>query len=263
MSYQNLTLQQEQEMLTYLKANMDLFIGSGSSRAVFRCDETMRKIFQLDNIAVELIVKMSLGLGGYRQSSLEVSTYNYIGNTGCLADIYARGSIFTVMERLDIDYDFDDFYQDVCYEGDLEDFICNYHCADELDTESYRRLYNKYLSAYNTITKLDEYLGQTGDNSQLGWSEIDGVFKAYDYGFDAERLSSEQMTESSNYFAYGDEYNTELFEIIMVQVEEILAAGGNALGEKEFQAIEESFIDFCENWERDAEKALTEEFEEC
>ena len=244
--YRPLTLEQEKQVLRYLQDNMKLFLASGSSRAVFKVDEHIRNMLGLNDIVAELVIKMSMGLGGYRQSRLEASTYNYGVDSGCFADIFARGSIFTVMEEIDTDWEFYDFYEEVYDEDGIEDFIHDRY-GDDMDDDEYRGYYNRYAAALKTINTLEDYLGRTSDNSQLGYSAADKCFKAYDYGFEGGRYADEQMTRSSDYFSYNEECTNEFFDIVISQIDESIAAGEEYLGEEEFAVIEDNFMLFCNN----------------
>lgn len=246
-NYKCLTLEQEKEVLRYLQSNMELFLASGSSRAVFKVDEHIRNMLGLNDIVAELVIKMSMGLGGYRQSALEVSTYNYGVDSGCFADIFARGSVFTVMEEIDTDWDFYDFYEEVYDESQIDEYI-EYCYGDDISEEAYKRHYDRYSAALKTINTLEDYLGRTSDNSQLGYSEADKCFKAYDYGFEGGRYAGDQMTRTSDYFGYHKECTHEFFDIVISQIDESIAAGEEYLGESEFAVIEDNFMLFCDNY---------------
>ena len=244
--YRPLTLEQEKQVLRYLQDNMELFLASGSSRAVFQVDEYIRDMLGLNDIVAELVIKMSMGLGGYRQSCLEASTYNYGVDSGCFADIFARGSVFTVMEAIDTDWDFYDFYEEVYDESEIEEYV-KYRYGEDISEEEYRRHYDRYAAALRTILTLEDYLGNTSDNSQLGYSAVDKCFKAYDYGFEGGRYAGDQMTRSSDYFSYDEDCTHKFFDIVISQIDESIAAGEEYLGEDEFAVIEDNFILFCDN----------------
>ena len=247
---ERIDLHKEKEIAQYLHEHWrELFIGSGSSRAVFSIDEGLAKI--LGDLPFDCIIKMSLGLGGYRQSVLEYNTYcNYEDLQPCLATIVARGSIFTVMEEIDTDYDFYEFYD--YYNCDAEDMVGEWYDEDEDGNypDGYERDIKFYNKARDVIFQLEEYFGTTSDNCQLGLTDS-GDLVAYDYGFDGGRYASEQMTHSSTYFSYGkDRSQTDLFfEVLLDALEEEMTLGFDFLDENDFDRIEKSYCHLIEDEE--------------
>lgn len=239
---EKIDLNKEKVIAQYLHEHWsELFIGSGSSRAVFSIDEGLAEI--LGALPFNCVIKMSLGLGGYRQSELEYNTYcKYEELQHCLATIVARGSIFTVMESVDTDCDFYEFYS--YYNCDAEDMVGEWYDADEDGNypEEYERDIKLYNQARRVIYELEEYFGETSDNCQLGRTES-GDLVAYDYGFDGDRYAGEQMTRSSHYFSYGqDNHQTDLFfEVLLDTIEEELTLDFDFLGEDDFDRIEKSY----------------------
>ena len=246
---ERMDLKKEKEIAQYLHEHWkELFIGSGSSRAVFDIDEGSAEILGI--LPFECIIKMSLGLGGYRQSELEYNTYcKYEDLQPCLATIVARGSIFTVMESVDTDYDFYEFYD--YYNCEPGEMVGEWYEEDEDGNypDGYERDLDFYYKARNVILQLEEYFGSTSDNCQLGLTES-GDLVAYDYGFDGGRYASEQMTRSSHYFSYGkDNCQTDLFfEVLLDTIEEELTLDFDFLGEDDFDRIEKSY---CHSIEKD------------
>jgi hypothetical protein len=252
---ERMDLYKEKEIAQYLHEHWrELFIGSGSSRAVFSIDEGLAKI--LGTLPFDCIIKMSLGLGGYRQSVLEYNTYcNYEELQPCLATIVARGSIFTVMESVDTNYDFYEFYD--CYDCDAEEMVNEWYDEDEDGNypDGYERDIKFYNQARDVIYQLEEYFGNTSDNCQLGLTDS-GDLVAYDYGFDGSRYACEQMTGTSHYFSYGrDRSQTDLFfEILLDALEEEMTLGFDFLDEDDFDRIEKSYCHSIEDEEdEDAE----------
>lgn len=247
---ERMDLNKEKAIAQYLHEHWrELFIGSGSSRAVFAIDEGLANI--LGYLPFDCIIKMSLGLGGYRQSVLEYNTYcNYEELQPCLATIVARGSIFTVMESVDTDYDFYEFYD--YYNCDAEDMVGEWYDEDENGNYpgGYERDIKFYNEARDVIYQLEEYFGRTSDNCQLGLTDS-GHLVAYDYGFDGSRYASEQMTHSSSYFSYGkDGSQTDLFfEVLLDTLEEEMTLGFDFLDENDFDRIEKSYCHLVEDEE--------------
>ena len=248
---ERMDLYKEKEIAQYLHEHWrELFIGSGSSRAVFSIDEGLANI--LGVLPFDCVIKMSLGLGGYRQSELEYNTYcNYEDLQSCLATIVARGSIFTVMESVDTDYDFYELYDYGC---DVEGMVSEWYDEDEDGNypDGYERDLKFYKEARDVILQLADYFGETSDNCQLGLTES-GHLVAYDYGFDSGRYAREQMTGTSHYFSYGkDRSQTDLFfEILLDTIEEEMTLDFDFLNEDDFDRIERSY---CHSIEEDEDQ---------
>ena len=240
-----LDLQTERLVADYLKNNMDLFIASGSSRAVFTVDDGLAKI--LGHSFDDCVIKMSLGLGGYRQSKLEYNTYMENPDAP-LADILARGSVFTVMEYVDTDYYFYEFYDE--FNCDAFDYV-SYQDEDdrpieerEADERFQERVAEMEVVA-DVIWQLCNIFGETSDNCQLGKNAC-GDYVAYDYGFRCGILAREQMTRTSDYFSYSDDDTQEFFDLLISGIDEAIALGQTSMGEAEFETIEHNFVDFAE-----------------
>ena len=245
MSIAQLSLTQEKLILEYLQEKTnDLFIASGSSRAVFEIDDVIQSILGFKT-PVSCVLKMSLGLGGYRQSRREVATYEQLQSFGVLAEVFGRGSVFTVMEQVDADER--DFYEFYSYDCCVDDYLDRNAYSDDDDGErEYLRDCDLFEDAAYVIRVLDSELGDTSDNSQLGRTE-DGRLVAYDYGFISGVDCREQMTRTSDYFSYNEECTHEFFDIVISQIDESIAAGAEYLGEDEFAVIEDNFMLFCDS----------------
>lgn len=231
-----LTLSQEQQVIKYLRHNMDLFIASGSSRAVFSIDNDLKDMLNI-RTNVPCIIKMSLGIGGYRQSKREYEVFKGMGER-YLAEIFARGSVLTVMEEVDTDWDFYEFYEyNSC---DVEDYLTEIYGEDEVDTAEYQKNYKIYSAAAEVVYALVDYLGETADNAQIGVARS-GRVVAYDYGFDAELYSSDQMTRTSRYFSYGEEETDLFFELLLNTISEEMNLGFDYLDENDFLTIEDNY----------------------
>ena len=244
MSITQLSLTQEKLILEYLQEKTnDLFIASGSSRAVFEIDDTIQSLLGFKT-PVSCVLKMSLGLGGYRQSRREVATFEQLQSFGVLAEVFGRGSIFTVMEQVDTDER--DFYEFYSYDCCVEDYLDRNAYSDDDDGErEYLRDCDVFEEAAYVIRVLDSELGDTSDNSQLGRTD-DGRLVAYDYGFISGVYCRDQMTRTSDYFSYGKKETNLFFELLINTVEETLALNGTSIGEAEFNDIEENYIDLIE-----------------
>ena len=183
-SIAQLTPAQELHLISLL--NESLFLGSGSSRAVFEHPQDEN-----------LVIKLAIGKEGLNQNKLELEAFLAHGNT-YLAEIHGFGSHIIIMEALvPIDeYDQNDLDMLFEYEPDLHltkdslvDFM-SYLCVIDIDDElqknefldKYWEIYaNLYHEVWPVYAALCEFIGESSDNLQLGYDE-DGVLKCYDYG---------------------------------------------------------------------------------
>lgn len=237
---EQLTLQKELEVIKYLKGKMgSLFYGSGSSRAVFGMDN---KLCEMLNYSAPYpsVIKMSLGLGGFRQSRLEQSTYEHYSYTKLFADIFARGSVLTLMEEVDTEYDFYGLYED----GSADYILEGWHSEEDIENETEAYLNDKRLleDALDTMWTLGEYLGDTSDNAQIGMNHK-GNLVAYDYGFTPDRYCDEQTTRTSDYFSYGKEETDQFFDLLIATLEEAIAQEREELEEEDFAVLENNYVD--------------------
>lgn len=129
-------------------------ISSGSSRLVF-----------IDPRNSRYVVKVAIGAKALRQNKLEVSLWQSWGASGYLAEIKEYGVFCVVMERL-------------VYTYDDEDLDENYFPSDH--------------PAYQAADWLDGVIGYTADNRQIGRT-LGGNWVAYDYGFDPNHSSANQV----------------------------------------------------------------------
>lgn len=136
-------------------------INNGSSRVVYDAGDGM-------------VIKLALEAEGRVQNNKEISMFWQHGDTH-LARIYAYGENIIIMEEVDtvykdlweIDYDYVD-------SGGLEEW------TDFTQEEA-----EDYLE---TLDFLDEVLGYTSDNGQLGFRHETQSFVSYDYGFDPKNM---------------------------------------------------------------------------
>lgn len=110
------------------------------------------------------VVKVAIGACALRQNRFEIQLWNSRRDER-LARIYEYGVFTVTMEKIECTFDDDD----------LE------------DEEGLR-----------VVEWLNEILGETSDNFQIGCN-ADGEFKAYDYGFDPQFRSWEQVGHASQF----------------------------------------------------------------
>lgn len=177
------SLTKEEALLVLHTVDFDAIINHGSSRAVYDCYYGGK----------ECVIKIGLDDGGHNQNVLECSVYERFGDSGKLAEIYARfGNVFLVCEKVEvISSDFaetvlewgDDANADVTiWEEDGERVVPLWERANFNNEEECQVLINKMRDAY---CLLEDIQGCTSDNEQLGINE-NGDVVAYDYGYDTE-----------------------------------------------------------------------------
>jgi hypothetical protein len=176
-----LTPKQEVKVLEMCKDN---FIGNGSSRAVYKLN-TPNGVYA---------VKVFLDKGGHIQSLAELRLYECLAEDNTLAQIYAFGKTCLICEW--IDYVYEDYIEDFItdrvneqyWEGEFSSLI-----TDHISLE------NAYAQVNFIHYRLTEYCGDTGDNTQIGWSPSRKRFVAYDYGYNTDVSRREQVGHMSDY----------------------------------------------------------------
>lgn len=159
---EELTLQEEIRILEGIKKH---FIGSGSSRTVFRHPFNRK-----------LAVKVAIKNGGKRQNRTEIEINQLIPeytNT-----IHAYGKNIIVCDLIIKDWS-----------SRVESFIYNYSNDKRRFrglTEEERRIIT------NIVESLENINGETGDNHQIG-KNVFGKIVAYDYGFSPNKNFNEQV----------------------------------------------------------------------
>ena len=199
-----LTHEQEKTILSYV---MDLNTeDAGCARMIFPLSTELANKIGLD-ITFPCIVKVAMGIGGYRQNQLEIKTFLEQCNYLPLAEITAYGRFVEIMERVEVE-DWRDFYDNYC---DVDDYMCEIEQkedeSDEEFQERYDRTYNNAVKAVNTIDCLNDFFGETGDNGQIGINRF-GEFVAYDYGYTTSRTTDEQVSDVSDAVYDKDDRNS-------------------------------------------------------
>ena len=184
---------QEKYLINYMIANPELFIGSGSSRAVFHCTDELADYLKLPSQDEEYIVKIAMGEGGVEQMRVEVETFIEYGDTGAFAEIAAVGRYVEIMEYVETA----DFFRAADE---------NWGPAEIQDEYDVSKL--EADSIFDTIETLEGIFGHTGDNGQLG-KTLNDYWVAFDYGFIPGKRLDRQTSEISNYignFEHQKEY---------------------------------------------------------
>lgn len=171
-------------------------IDNGSSRAVFDTE-------------TGLVIKLALEPEGVVQNETEIELYRFFGGEN-LAHIYAYGKNIIIMEWVDIDYK--DIYE-------LRDeYIEGYELMDrsgltEEEAENY----------LDVIYFLNENLGETSDNAQIGYRYEDEVFVAYDYGFAVDNMEY-SVGQISDILHDDEEFLKVMSELIerLLEKEEVI-----------------------------------------
>lgn len=189
------TRQEQKDLINALldkchKTHLRNFIGNGGGRLVFEHP------FYEDRV-----VKVAMGEGGVNQNKLEIRTYlDYAGCYDIFANIFGFEDLVLEMEKV-APYD-----------------------IDNLDEEDE---YEDYEAAWDTKYLLDDILGETADNQQLGKNE-DGKWVAYDYGYTPEFETSTQVSDIRDLADYSYDFIFDYLqgilsildnEITMIQLE--------------------------------------------
>ena len=154
-------------------------IGCGSSRYVMSVPTEMAKYLGLD-LTKHYVLKLAIGHGGLNQHQREVEMWQDIQDNEILAEIFATGHFFSIMEEVSCDD-----------EGTLAEEIEANASDEDLDWAIHMNIdddlledggYDNYFKIATTIRSLADYNGCTADNGQLGLTQ-DGRWVAYDYGF--------------------------------------------------------------------------------
>lgn len=199
-----LTHEQEKTILSFV---MDLNTeDAGCARMIFPLSTELANKIGLD-ITFPCIVKVAMGIGGYRQNQLEIKTFLEQCDYLPLAEIAAYGRFVEIMERVEVE-DWRDFYDNYC---DVDDYMCEIEQkeneSDEEFQERYDRIYKNTVNAVSTIDCLNDFFGHTGDNGQIGINRL-GNFVAYDYGYTTSRTTDEQVSDVSDTVYDKDDRNS-------------------------------------------------------
>lgn len=174
---------QEKYLINYIIANPELFIGSGSSRAVFHCTDELAEYLKLPAQDEKYIVKIAMGEGGVEQMRVEVETFIEYGDTGAFAKIAAVGRYVEIMEYVETA----DFFE-AAEENWGPDSIQDEYDVSKLEADS----------IFDTIETLERIFGHTGDNGQLG-KTLNDYWVAFDYGFVPGKRLDSQTSDIGNY----------------------------------------------------------------
>lgn len=177
------SLTKEEAFSVLNTVDFNAMIDHGSSRAVYDCVYAGKKC----------VIKIGLDDGGHNQNVLECSVYERFGDSGKLAEIYARyGNVFLVCEKVEvISCDFaetvlewgEDADADVTlWEEDGERVVPLWEHINFSSEKECQTLIDKMRDVY---CLLEDIQGCTSDNEQLGINE-NGDVVAYDYGYDTE-----------------------------------------------------------------------------
>ncbi len=198
----------------------DLYIGNGSSRIVLKTPSTIiekyYKTWGLD-LNREYVIKIAAGLGGKTQMDNEIEAYENYGELP-LASIPAYGDFVEIMEkveRVDTSFYGDAGWYGFYYAKDLYKFFGEGREFGDVDKTAYssqelcqivfekhpemRAEADDFMARQDKISRaveiLDDYLGHTTDNEQLG-SNADGDIVCYDYGFKGDNWGSSHTWSS-------------------------------------------------------------------
>jgi hypothetical protein len=166
-----LTIKEEYQLLEELISEGVDFIHNGSSRAVYEFDTNR-------------VIKVAMDRQGRRQNKNEIDLFRSAGND-YLAEIYAYGAFVIVMEKVD----------EECMETCMDIYFDNDEYVEYTDKERDQVM--------EVVDFLNDHVGETDDNFQLGKSFTRGKFVSYDYGYNTEYHNSEIVSGNlSNYVDY-------------------------------------------------------------
>ena len=203
-----LTHEQEKLILDYVKGiNTE---DAGCARMIFPLSVELEYKLGL-RIPFPCIIKLAMGIGGYRQNQLEIKTYLEHCDSLPLAELAAYGRFVEIMERVEVE-DWRDFYDNY---SDVDDYMdCEVERKDneteEEFEERYERTYKNACKAVDTMEQLNDFFGFTGDNGQIGINRY-GDYVAYDYGYTTTRSTDEQVSDI-NESVYDKEARDEYIE---------------------------------------------------
>lgn len=215
-----LTLEEEKNVIQH---GLGELIDNGAARAVYEITAELADYLQIPHRAV---IKVAVGVGGYHQTQVEIETFAKYGRN-YLAEIYAHGRFVEIMERVDADSDDYRDFADSC--GDVLDYMeYNLDKSDYTD-EEWQHIYEDYDEAFHVISFLEDELGCTSDNGQLGRAS-DGRLVAYDYGFVSGNGCDGQTSDLTDYIGDDkfDEYLTQLVDLLDAE-ESVLSHAENMI----------------------------------
>lgn len=213
-----LTHEQEKRILNYV-LTLELE-DAGAARMVFPLNKMLQADLGIDP-SEDCIVKVPMGIGGYRQTQLEIQTYLIYGQSKPLARLIRYGHFVEIMEKVEVD-DFRGFYDDY---GDAEgyaDYVTGCQRENETEEEYETRLQKNFDNAEQAMfvmEQLADIFGNTDDNGQLGWTK-EGCLVAYDYGYTTDSSTDDQTSDLSSQVSDDETRNDYISGLIDLLGEE-------------------------------------------
>lgn len=249
---ERLTWNEEKTILNELMESAE-YIGSGSSRLVFSFEDFERVPLGVEAIfdrlgvdAEDCVIKVALTHAGLNQSELEVNTWLENSDANFLAPIYAYGQLITIMKRVEVlDDDNVEFLYDMSNYNSVEEYLedtddeASYGDWEDLVGVNPKLASDRFIETQN---ELDNLLGSTTDNEQVGVYIEEGQFYvvAYDYGFNPnEENCTAFYTSSHTYDIVGDE---DLLGYIINRI--VSLADGTEDKEMLTQFLESAYSDY-------------------
>lgn len=169
----SMSIQEQKDLINKLIENGHS-INNGGGRLVFEHPDYEDRV-----------VKIAMGEGGIVQNVAEADIYyTYSESYNVFANIYGHSELIVEMEKVE------PFPDDLNY---LEEEECD--------------------KAWGVKFLLDDLIGDTADNEQLGRNEC-GEIVAYDYGYSPEKECSEQTSELRDCYFDVNEYLSNLIRIL-------------------------------------------------
>lgn len=247
------------EEKTILNALMEsaVYVDSGSSRIVFEFEEgrvssAIEAIFDRFGVDVtDCVIKVALTHAGLNQSELEINTWLAHGDTNFLAPIYAYGQLVTIMKKVNVlDDDNVSFLYEMNDYNSVEEYLADGRSKEAYDIWEELVGFNPKLASdlfIETQYELDDILGSTTDNEQVGVYIEDGQLHvvAYDYGFNSSNPDIEDsMAFYTSEHTYDIAGNEDLLFYIITRI--ISLADGTEDKEMLTQFLESAYSYYYE-----------------
>lgn len=148
----------EEKRIIERAIKMNKFLGSGSSRAVY-------------SLGNGYCLKVAIDKQGQFQNHTEIRMFKKHGDE-FLAEVQSYGKYVVVMEEITVD---EEAFDDALYSA-RRNYSSDEAIESDYDGEEIQR----------TMYWLEDELGYTSDNEQIGFRESTGQYVAFDYGLDTE-----------------------------------------------------------------------------
>jgi len=232
---------EEQVKILKILAEREIF-ANGNGRMLFALNENenadLFEILPELEIDKRYVVKVAIGFGGLQQNENEAAMYKDHHDYYPLAHIYYSGKYLLIMEEVDTEeYDDYDMYDYADYDEDPMDCAANYLdycCSMDSDDIDYENTLKDCAERISCMQALNDLIGVTSDNAQIGYSRYQKKYVAYDYGFNPGESVDRQTSNLSSAIRDADFLNTYCLQLVEV-IE-------NDINDDEFRNIEHDMV---------------------